>query len=29
LELGIDITWGGDFKSLRDMPHFEIKGWNL
>ena len=26
-ELGIDITWGGDFKSLVDKPHFEIANW--
>lgn len=24
-ELGIDITWGGDWKTLKDYPHFEIK----
>jgi len=23
--LGIEITWGGSFKSLSDKPHFEIK----
>jgi len=23
-ELGITITWGGDWKSLKDGPHFEI-----
>ena len=23
--LGISITWGGDFKSLHDPPHFELK----
>lgn len=23
--LGISITWGGDFKSLHDHPHFELK----
>jgi peptidoglycan L-alanyl-D-glutamate endopeptidase CwlK len=23
-ELGISITWGGDWKSLRDGPHFEL-----
>lgn len=23
--LGIPITWGGDFKSLHDPPHFELK----
>ena len=24
--LGIEITWGGSFKSIKDMPHFELKG---
>lgn len=24
-QLGIPITWGGDFKTLVDMPHYEIK----
>lgn len=23
-ELGIDITWGGDWKSFKDGPHFEL-----
>lgn len=23
--LGVDIVWGGDFKSIVDMPHFELK----
>lgn len=23
--LGVNITWGGDFKSLYDAPHFELK----
>lgn len=23
--LGISIIWGGDFKSLVDMPHYELK----
>ena len=23
--LGISITWGGDFKSLYDPPHFQLK----
>ena len=22
-----NITWGGDFKSLRDLPHFELTDW--
>ncbi len=24
--LGFEIVWGGDFKSFKDMPHFELKG---
>lgn len=24
-QLGIPITWGGDFKTLVDMPHYELK----
>ena len=24
-QLGIPITWGGDWKSLVDMPHYELK----
>lgn len=24
-KLGFEITWGGSFKKLKDMPHFEIK----
>ena len=24
--IGIEITWGGSFKTLKDMPHFELKG---
>jgi len=24
-ELGIDIVWGGDWESLRDFPHYELK----
>lgn len=23
-DLGINIRWGGDFKSIKDMPHFEL-----
>lgn len=26
-ELAIDIEWGGDFKSIVDKPHWEIKNW--
>ena len=22
---GIDITWGGDWKSLKDYPHYELR----
>ena len=25
LELGIDVEWGGDWKSLKDYPHWQIK----
>lgn len=25
--LGIAITWGGDFSSFKDRPHFELTGW--
>ena len=25
-ELSIPITWGGDWKSLKDGPHFELRG---
>jgi len=21
------VLWGGRFKSIKDMPHFELKGW--
>lgn len=24
--LGIEIAWGGNFKSISDKPHFELKG---
>lgn len=24
-ELGIGITWGGDWKTLVDLPHYELK----
>jgi peptidoglycan L-alanyl-D-glutamate endopeptidase CwlK len=23
-ELGVDITWGGDWKTFKDGPHFEL-----
>lgn len=25
-ELGVTITWGGSWKTLRDGPHFQIEG---
>ena len=25
-ELGITITWGGDWKSFVDTPHYQIEG---
>lgn len=25
--LGVDLTWGGDFKSFPDSPHFELTEW--
>ena len=25
-KLGFEITWGGSFKTFKDMPHFELKG---
>lgn len=24
-QLGVNITWGGDWKSFKDGPHFELK----
>lgn len=27
VKVGVKITWGGDFKSFTDMPHFELTGW--
>lgn len=24
-KLGIEIVWGGSFKSIKDLPHFQIK----
>jgi peptidoglycan LD-endopeptidase CwlK len=26
-KMGIPLTWGGDFKSFVDMPHFELTDW--
>ena len=26
-DLGIHVTWGGNFKSFCDMPHWEITHW--
>lgn len=26
-ELGIEVLWGGDWSSLKDYPHWEIKSW--
>jgi len=23
------IVWGGDFKSMKDNPHFEVKDWKI
>ncbi len=25
--LGVDLTWGGSWKSIKDFPHFEMTGW--
>ncbi|RSN84443.1 M15 family peptidase [Acinetobacter baumannii] len=25
-ELGVELDWGGDWKSSKDYPHFELKG---
>lgn len=25
-ELGVRITWGGDWKSFQDTPHFQLEG---
>lgn len=25
--LNIDITWGGDWPKLKDMPHYELSDW--
>lgn len=24
LDIGVEIVWGGDFKTFSDMPHFEL-----
>ena len=26
-QLNVAITWGGDFHSIKDMPHFELTDW--
>ncbi len=26
-KLGVPITWGGSWKSLKDMPHYELTPW--
>lgn len=26
-KLGIEITWGGNWKSLKDYPHLELANW--
>lgn len=26
-KLGINVTWGKDFKTLKDYPHFELTNW--
>lgn len=28
-ELKIGITWGGDWHSLKDWPHFELANWKI
>ena len=25
-ELGVKITWGGDFKTFKDLPHYQLEG---
>lgn len=25
---GVQVEWGGNWKSFKDYPHWEIKGWN-
>lgn len=24
-KLGIEVSWGGDWKSFKDLPHYEVK----
>lgn len=26
-QLDIPVSWGGDFHSIKDMPHFELTNW--
>lgn len=26
-DMGIQVTWGGSWKSIKDMPHWEVVGW--
>jgi peptidoglycan L-alanyl-D-glutamate endopeptidase CwlK len=26
---GLGLEWGGDFKSIKDRPHFQTKDWKL
>lgn len=26
--LGVELEWGGNWKRFKDLPHWEIKGWN-
>jgi peptidoglycan LD-endopeptidase CwlK len=26
-QLGVNIRWGGDFRSFKDLPHFELENW--
>ena len=25
--VGVDVTWGGDFRSFKDSPHIELTAW--
>lgn len=27
-KMGIDLVWGGNWKSLKDYPHYELRGIN-